>query len=198
MIPDSTKYQQVIHKIDQENAQDPNREFHDEKEFPKELIYSYRMTEWLNKMDPDASEELQIAARAQHICRWVIPREEYPMDRKGYHQWRTKLKEFHAAKTASIMKEFGYDEDTIDRVKSLILKKRMKTDPESQMLEDVVCLVFLENYFQDFSQKHEEEKIKEIIQKTWRKMSDMGRTTASQLQLNPEAEKLIREALQEI
>jgi len=198
MIPDSTKYQQVIHKIDQENAQDPNREFHDEKEFPKELIYSYRMTEWLNKMDPDASEELQIAARAQHICRWVIPREEYPMDRKGYHQWRTKLKEFHAAKTASIMKEFGYDEDTIDRVKSLILKKRMKTDPEPQMLEDVVCLVFLENYFQDFSQKHEEEKIKEIIQKTWRKMSDMGRTTASQLQLNPEAEKLIREALQEI
>jgi len=198
MIPDSTKYQQVIHKIDQENAQDPNREFHDEKEFPKELIYSYRMTEWLNKMDPDASEELQIAARAQHICRWVIPREEYPMDRKGYHQWRTKLKEFHAAKTASIMKEFGYDEDTIDRVKSLILKKRMKTDPESQMLEDVVCLVFLENYFQDFSQKHEEEKIKEIIQKIWRKMSDMGRTTASQLQLNPEAEKLIREALQEI
>jgi hypothetical protein len=196
MIPNIEKFQQAILRIDQENQKDPHSETWNGQEFPKELLYSKRMTGWLKKFQPGASEELQLAARSQHICRWTIPRESYPMDRKGYLQWRTELKNFHAQKAQEILKESGYTHDVIDRVKSLILKQRLKTDKESQTLEDVVCLVFLEYYFSEFAEKHPEHKVISIVQKTWKKMSDEAHQVALTINLSSNDLTLIQKAVQ--
>ncbi len=194
MIKDTTRFQKAIHKFDQENSKDPNTETSNGKELPKELLYAQRMTEWLSKIAPQGSEALKLAARSQHICRWTIPRESYPMDRKGYLLWRSELKKFHAQKAEDILNESGYDQATSDRVRSLILKK---TDPESQILEDVVCLVFLEYYFEDFSQKHEKKKVISIVRKTWNKMSESAQELALSLELGNESNHLISCALYE-
>ena len=193
------RFLKAISLIDKANIQDPNKEVLEGKEYPMEVIYSNRMTSWLDKLDSDASEQLQIAARAQHIERWKIPRAKYPRDREGYRNWRKELMQFHAEKAGDIMLEAGYDEISISRVKSLIKKERFKTDSESQMLEDVVCLVFLENYFSDFSKEHmdDNEKINRIIKKTWNKMSDKGRDLAMEIDLPAEAKSLILKALED-
>lgn len=193
------RFQKAISLIDKANIQDPNKEVLEGKEYSMEMIYSNRMTSWLDRLDSDASEQLQIAARAQHIERWKIPRAKYPLDRDGYRKWRNELMQFHAEKAGDIMLEAGYDENSISRVKSLIKKERFKTDSESQMLEDVVCLVFLENYFSDFSKEHmdDNEKINRIIKKTWNKMSDKGRELAMEIDLPSEAKSLILKALED-
>ncbi len=193
------RFQKAISLIDKANIQDPNKEVLEGKEYSMEMIYSNRMTSWLDKLDNDASEQLQIATRAQHIERWKIPRAKYPLDRDGYRKWRNELMQFHAEKAGDIMLEAGYDENSISRVKSLIKKERFKTDSESQMLEDVVCLVFLENYFSDFSKEHmdDNEKINRIIKKTWNKMSDKGRELAMEIDLPSEAKSLILKALED-
>ena len=196
MTLDQTKFQLAIEKFDAENSRDPNKEIVNEMEYPKELLYAQRMTERLLKFNPDASETVQLAARSQHVCRWTIPREDYPMDRKGYLIWRTELKEFHADKAAGILQDCGYDKDTIDHVKSLIRKEKMKQDADSQLLEDVVCMVFLEFYFDDFAAKHDTEKVISILQKTWRKMSEDGRQDALELKLPSAARQLLMQALE--
>lgn len=198
MVQDKTKLQNTINAIDKLNTQDPNKESFDSKQYPKELLYSIRMTNWLDRLEPQASEELRIAARAQHIQRWEIPRGDYPMDREGYKKWRKVLMDFHAKKTGEIMLKNGYGEESISRVKSLIKKEKFKTDHESQVLEDVVCLVFLENYFAEFSREHKYEKPKmnRIITKTWNKMSERGRVLAVELNIPEHARALISEALQ--
>ena len=195
MISNTNRFQQAIEKIDQENQQDPNTELFNGQEQPKEFLYSQRMTNWLMKFQPNASEALQLAARSQHICRWTIPRESYPMDRKGYLRWRTELKRFHAEKAEYILASTGYDQPLIDRVKSLILKQQMKTDADSQTLEDVVCLVFLEYYFSEFAQKHPEEKVISIVQKTWNKMSEGARQKALTLKFSAADFTLIEKAI---
>lgn len=197
MSTDKSKLQKTIELVDQANSQDPNLESYNGKEYPKEFLYSLRMTEWLDKLDPDTSEELKVSARAQHIQRWLIPRNKYPINREGYRKWRKELMDLHADKTADIMKKTGYSDESISRVKSLIRKEKFKTDPESQMLEDVVCLVFLENYFTDFSKEHkdDEKKMNRIISKTWNKMSEKGRGLALDLEIPAEARELIEKAL---
>ncbi len=195
MINENNRFQLAIQRFDSENSQDPNIETMKGTEFPKELLYAQRMTKWLNRINPVASEPLKLAARSQHICRWTIPRESYPMDRKGYLLWRTELKKFHAEKSSGILEECGYEKATIDRVKSLILKQRMKTDPESQALEDVVCLVFLEFYFEDFVAKHEPEKVVSIVRKTWAKMSESGQKHALTLEFGDASNQLITQAI---
>jgi len=117
------------------------------------------------------------------------------MTRQGYHQWRTTLYSFHADEAARILHEVGYDDATIDRVRSLLRKEKLKADPQTQALEDVICLVFLENYFADFAIKHEEEKVIGILRRTWKKMSERGRAAALELPLTPEARRLVEKAL---
>lgn len=190
-----SNFEQAIRAIDQKNAEDPNIENHDGKEYPRELLYAERMSEKLLEFDPEASDELQIAARAQHICRWKYPRDKYPMDRPGYLKWREELKKIHADLTAKILREVDYDEEFIKRVSFLIRKKLIKKDKESQTMEDVVCLVFLQYYFEDFAAKHEDEKIKDIIKKTWAKMSPEGHEAALRLPLSSESLRLIKAAL---
>ena len=190
-----TKIEQAAALIDEKNSQDPHIEIAAGKEYPKELLYSLRMVQKLLQFKPDASEELQIAARAQHICRWMSPREQYPMDRIGYLKWREDLKKMHADITAKILEETGYSAEFIDRVSFLIKKKLIKKDEGTQTLEDVICLVFLENYLEEFAAKHPEEKIVDILQKTWGKMSEEGHEAALKLPLTPHSMKLIKKAL---
>ena len=196
-LNNSSRLQKTIEAIDIANSEDPNIEIYDDSEYPRELLYSIRMTNWLDKLDPNASEELRIATRAQHIQRWKIPRDKYPIDREGYKKWRKVLMELHAEKAGQIMVEHGYGEESISRVKSLIKKEKFKTDHESQLLEDVVCLVFLENYFSDFSKEHidDKDKMNRIIKKTWNKMSEKGRAIALELKIQDDARALILEAL---
>ena len=191
----TTPFQNASKWIDAENAQDPNHEIYQEKSYPKELLYSNRMYERLMNFHPNASEAVQIAAKAQHICRWKSTRESYPMDRVGYLRWREDLKKFHAKTTATILEKAGYDDTFIDRVSFLIEKKLLKKDEETQLLEDVICLVFLEFYLDPFVHKHDREKMKNIILKTWNKMSEKGHQEALKINFIPENLALIKEAL---
>jgi hypothetical protein len=181
--------------IDAENTQDPNSEIYQSKTYPKELLYSNRMYERMMDFHPNASEAVQIASKAQHICRWKMPRESYPMDRVGYLKWREDLKKFHAKMTSEILEKAGYAQEFIDRVSFLIEKKSLKKDAETQLLEDVICLVFLEYYFDPFVQKHDREKMKNIILKTWNKMSEAGHQEALKINFSDANLQLIKEAL---
>lgn len=191
----SERFKNSLQAFDNVNAQDPHKELSEGNEIPKELLYSQRMSAMLNDFAPDASEALALAARAQHIQRWAIPREEFPMDRKGYLLWRNKLKKYHGELAASIMKENGYDEETAEKVEDLLNKRKLKVDGDSQTLEDVVCLVFLKYYFEDFIPNHEEPKLIDIVRKTWNKMSEKGRKAALALELPPKSAAVVREAL---
>ncbi|MCW2120951.1 DUF4202 domain-containing protein [Flavobacterium sp. 7A] len=191
----TTAFQQASQWIDAENAQDPNIETYESVNFAKELLYSNRMFAKLMDFCPSASEAVQIASKAQHICRWKIARNSYPMDRVGYLKWREDLKKFHAQTTAKILKKSGYDSEFIDRVTFLIEKKLLKKDKETQLLEDVICLVFMEYYLQPFVEKHDREKLKNIILKTWNKMSEEGHEAALKINYTSENLELIKEAL---
>jgi len=183
--------------FDEANGQDPNTEEYKGKAYPKEVLYAIRMTDKLKEFAPNASETLLLAARCQHIRRWEIPRETYEMNRAGYLKWRQDLKKFHAQKAAVILRGIGYSKETIDSVCILLEKKQLKKNQDTQTLEDVVCLVFLEFYFESFAQKHPEEKTLEILQKTWRKMSEKGRSAALALPLTPESLQLVKKAIGE-
>lgn len=189
------RFEGTIKEFDVVNAQDPNQEMVDGVQVPKELLYSQRMTETLNNYCPEASETLQLAARSQHIQRWAIPRKDFPMDRKGYLMWRTKLKQYHGELAGSIMRKHGYEAEEVRKVADLLNKRRLKTDEEAQTLEDVVCLVFLQYYFDDFIKKHEEAKLIDIVQKTWNKMSEKGQKAALALTYTEEAGAIVHKAL---
>lgn len=188
--------EKTLAAFDAANAQDPNTEIVNGQPIAKELIYSQRMTEHLHKFLASASIELQLAARSQHICRWKIPRSNYPMDRQGYKKWRLELAAFHGEIAGEIMQANGYDESAIQRVKDLLLKRSLKRDDEVQALEDVICLVFLEFYLEDFAAKHDEVKLIDIIQKTWNKMSEAGHAAALKLPLSDTMLALVTKALQ--
>ena len=167
-------YQAAIAAFDKANGEDPNQEMHEGKAYPKELLYSLRMGEMQERFAPDASEAVKLAVRAQHIRRWMIPRNEFPMDRQGYLQWRTRLYKFHAQTAGDLMREAGYGEEMVERVMTAVSKKGLKVNPETQLMEDVGDLVFLEHYMMGFASKHpeySEEKWIPIINKTWQKMS---------------------------
>jgi hypothetical protein len=193
-------FQAAIDSLDSANAEDPNKETAQGKEYPKELLYAQRMSEMQERYAPEASEAVKLAVRAQHIRRWKIPRSDYPMNKSGYMLWRTTLYKFHAEAVGSIMGETGYDEEMVDRVKAIVGKKNLKTNPETQMMEDVVDLVFLEHYISNFVDQHpeyDEEKWMLIIKKTWNKMSHRAHefTLTGKIQLPEELAPLILKAV---
>jgi hypothetical protein len=157
--------------FDAYNANDPHLEKANGVNEPKELLYARRMTERLNKYKSDVPEYIQLAARCQHIGRWEIPRSTYPMDKKGYLQWRNTLKIHHAKIADQILTSSGYDNVTVEKVKSLLLKKELQTSADTQLLEDVICLVFIEHYLEDFADQHDDEKVVDILRKTLKKMT---------------------------
>lgn len=170
MIENSTRFNQALALFDAANAEDPNR---DEGQ-PKELLYGQRMSDMIGRYAPDASEAAQLAVRAQHIRRWTVPRNTYPMTKEGYHAWRTGLYTFHADTAGELMRQAGYDDAMIGQVKKAVGKRGIKVNPDSQMLEDIANLVFIEHYLLAFAQskpEYSEEKWLEIIRRTWGKMS---------------------------
>ncbi|NCF35915.1 MAG: DUF4202 family protein [Gammaproteobacteria bacterium] len=175
MPQSKTIYETALSLIDAANSADPNRVSADGKEWPKELLYSDRMSDMLRRFAPDADDAMKLAIRAQHIERWKSPRNAYPMDRIGYLKWRKDLYKIQANTAAALLQQAGYDDETIERVRNSVAKKNIKGNPDTQLLEDVTDLVFMEHYMLEFVGKHpdySEEKWIEIIQKTWNKMSD--------------------------
>ena len=175
MSQNQSTYDKARALIDAANSADPNRVTLDGKEWPKELLYSERMSEMLERYRPDADDAMKLAIRAQHIERWKSPRSDYPMDRIGYLKWRKDLYKIQANTAAELLRQAGYGDDEIGRVRNAVAKKNIKGNPDTQLLEDVTDLCFMEHYMLEFVGKHpdySEEKWIEIIQKTWQKMSD--------------------------
>ncbi|PKM45213.1 MAG: DUF4202 domain-containing protein [Gammaproteobacteria bacterium HGW-Gammaproteobacteria-1] len=171
-------FEQAANLIDAANAEDPNMEMADGREWPKELLYSHRMADILQRYTPEADEAQQLAIRAQHIQRWKSPRGDYPMDRNGYLQWRTQLYKFHAESAGALLAQAGYGAEVIERVKQAVGKRALKVNPDTQLLEDVAGLTFIEHYMLPFAGKHpeyDEAKWIDIIRKTWKKLSDRAR-----------------------
>ena len=177
MIENLDRFNRAIALFDAANAEDPNQD----QGSPKELLYSQRMTEMIGRYAPDASEVAQLAVRAQHIQRWKVPRNSYPMTRDGYLAWRTGLYKFHAETAGELMREAGYDDDTIAEVKKAVSKRQLKVNADTQLMEDVADLVFIEHYMLGFAvgkPDYSEEKWLEIIRKTWKKMSEAAHAFA--------------------
>ncbi|MDT0620362.1 DUF4202 domain-containing protein [Croceitalea vernalis] len=189
------KLLEAFRLFDEANSKDPNSEAVDGIRYPKEVLYASRMTETLNKFEPNASESLRLTAHCQHICRWEIPRNSFEMNRAGYLKWRQELKKFHVKKAKEILTEVGYSETIIAQVAFLLLKKQLKKSIETQTLEDVICLVFLQYYFEPFTTKHNDAKIIDILQKTWRKMSEKGRAAALKITFSKKSAELINQAI---
>lgn len=184
-------FEKALKEIDRFNSQDPRQKIDDGIAHPQELIYSKSLTEWVLKLDPQASEALRVAARGQHIGRWTIPRSEYPAGRSGYLRWREELKAFHVEKIGAILRDIGYEEDFIERVASLMSKNNMKEDPDAQTLEDGLCLVFFETQFMDLVEKTPADKMKIVVRKTWKKMGPKGREIALKLKLPFEVKRFL-------
>jgi hypothetical protein len=184
---------ELLRRIDQLNSEDPNQEMVDGVPRPRELVYAERLSAWVQRLAPQASEALRIAARGQHVQRWTIPRSRYEMNRRGYLRWRETLKAFHADTVAGLMGEAGYPPEMIQRVRELMSKRRLAEDPETQTLEDALCLVFLETQFADLRRKTPEDKMRDILRKTWGKMSSRGRAAAGELPLTAEEKRWITE-----
>jgi hypothetical protein len=180
--------------IDAVNARDPVLAEVEGRGVARALLYGQRMSQALDDFAPGASELLQIAARAQHIERWVIPRQSYPEGRAGYLHWRRVLQQHHGAKAGAQMAEAGYDEAERQRVAQLLRKAHLASDPEAQVLEDVVCLVFLRFEAPEFIARHDDAKVVDILVKTMRKMSAEGLAAAGSLALEPRLTRLLQEA----
>ena len=185
------KFTAAIRRFDEENSRDPNSESGQ----PRELLYAQRLTDWVLKLCPSASEPLRLAARCQHICRWESPRENYPANRAGYLKWRADLKKFHAEKSGAILREVGYDDDTIRRVQDLNLKKNFPADAECRVLEDALCLVFLEFQFAALVAKSDDEKMINALRKSWEKMTEAARAEALKLNFGEREKSLVVRAL---
>ncbi|WP_342648250.1 DUF4202 domain-containing protein [Mucilaginibacter sp. CSA2-8R] len=193
-----SKLEQAFQLFDDYNRQDPRNIAWDGETHPQEYFYALKLYEWVLKLDRTASEELLLASRSQHIGRWEIPRESYPDGREPYLKWRKDLALHHAEVTARLLKQAGYDDEMVERVSQIILKKRIKVDADVQTMENALCLVFLEFQFEDFRKKYtdEPEKMVNILRKSLIKMDAHGHNFALRLSYSDDGLSLISQALQ--
>jgi Domain of unknown function (DUF4202) len=192
---DAGRFDAALRRFDEENARDPNQETADGVAQPQELLYAQRLSDWVLRLQPDASEALRLAARCQHLCRWEIPRQSYPMTRPGYLQWRATLKKFHAQKAGDILRGLGYPDELVRRVQDLNLKKDFPRDPEGRVLEDALCLVFLQYQFAELASKTAEDKTINALQKSWQKMTPAARAEALKFNYGAHEKALLERAL---
>jgi hypothetical protein len=194
-VADATRFREAIQRFDELNAADPNRELIEGVPQPRELLNARRLCDWVMALAPNASEELRLAARSQHLCRWEIPRAKYPMTRAGYHHWRNELKRLHAEKSSAVLFAVGYPAEVVAKVRDLNLKKNFPADPESRVLEDALCLVFLQFQFAELASKTDEPKVVNALQKSWNKMTPAAHEHALRLDFAPRERDLIQRAL---
>jgi hypothetical protein len=194
-IANASRFQAAISEFDRENSRDPSSLNVAGVERPRELVDAERLSAWVERLAPDASEALRLAARCQHIRRWQIPRGSYPSGRVGYLQWRTQLGRFHADTVTRILEQLGYERELIDAVRRINLKQGLHSNPDTQTMEDALCLTFLEFEFAEFCGKYPAEKVIEVVQKTWKKMSAQAHELALTLRFSPAALALVQRAL---
>lgn len=180
--------------FDAYNNQDPNQETVGTEKLSKETLYGLRMSIWLNRYDVSAPDQVKLAARSQHIGRWEMARDSFPMNRTGYLKWRSQLAIHHSKTAGNILSNLGYEEELIDKVKFLLQKKQLRQNEETQLLEDVIFLVFVEHYLEPFAAKHTDEKVIDIIAKTLKKVTARAIETASSISVSERMERLIGEA----
>src|SRR5260370_23474426 len=192
---DRNRFETALKRFDQENSRDPNLQLTDGARLPRELVYAQWLSDWVLRLQPDASEPLRLAARSAHLCRWVIARDSYPMTRAGYLRWRGQLKSFHARKVGEILREIDYPEDLVTRVQNLVSKAAFPADPDSRVLEDALCLVFLDRQFSELASKSSDEKMVNALQKAWKKMTPAARKIALGLTYGPREKSLLNQAL---
>lgn len=192
-----SKYERALERIDLAHKDDPNTITINDTTVPYEYHYACQMTKYLERLNPSASELLRLAIRAQHLRRWETPRSSYPATKIGYHSWRSGLQKQQAALVEKICIESGYEEVDALRVGAMVRKADLKKgDPDTQTLEDVACLVFLDDQFDKFERElGDEEKIVDILRKTWGKMSEAGRGEALKLNLSERGGALVQRAL---
>ncbi len=200
MHENGTRFQKVVSRCDAAHREDPRLVSSQAEETQWSVLYHQRLSHWVEYLDPNASEELRLATRCQHIRRWMIPRIDYPEGVSGYRRWRSDLARFHADQAGQILREAGYESRTIGRVRDLLIKKGLKHDPEVQLFEDAICLVFLENEFADFAGKHKRDKLLRAVRKIWMKMSPRGHEVAKQLvgEFPKGLQKLVSEAIGDV
>lgn len=192
---DPARFAAAVQRFAEANAKDPNTVEVAGVAEPRELVYSRWLVEWVLRLQPEASESLRLAAHSQHLRRWEIPRESYPMTRPGYLKWRANLKLFHARKAGETLSELGYDEAIVKRVQELNLKKNFPQDPEVRVLEDALCLVFLEHQFGELARKSAEDKVINALRKSWDKMTPRARELAQELSYGEREKELLKRAL---
>jgi hypothetical protein len=190
-----TKFEQAIRLFNNYNRNSPETVFSGGEPYPAEYFYALKLHEWVLKLAPNAGEALLLASHCQHIGRWEIQRSMYPDGRIGYLKWRSDLSRFHADTASSLLRSISYDEAIIQEVREIVLKKHLKTAPDVQIMENALCLVFLEFQFDDLISKQPEDKMIGILQKTWAKMSPQGKEQALKISYSPEGAKLIDRAL---
>ena len=195
--PMTTRFQSALQTIDDFNRKDPRRWVSKNgSEEPYEVAYSKIVSHWVLALCPDAAEEVQLAARAMHIGRWMKPRNNFPLGLNGYLQWREDLKRHHATLIAKLLQPLNYETTIITRIQALICKEN-PADPENQLLEDALCLVFLEHQLANFIERHEPNKVVDILKKTWGKLSEQGKASALELPYSSKAATLLKEAIHE-
>jgi len=195
-VTDTERLAAVIVAVDEANADDPNTIVARGAERPKEQAHAELMTEWVQRLDPDASELQLIAARAHHLRRWAIPRSSFPDGRAGYLRWRKQLKDAHADDVGRLMADAGYGPDDVERVQQIVRKERLASDPQVQVHEDALCLVFLETQFDELADRLGDDHIVEVLRKTLKKMSDRGKEAALGLGLSERQRTLLGRALE--
>ncbi|KAL2803049.1 hypothetical protein BJX63DRAFT_89017 [Aspergillus granulosus] len=198
----TTPFEKALSLIDAAHSLDPTKVTppNTQDEIPYELLYANKMTKYLSLRSPSASDSLRLAVRAQHLKRWEVPRAEFPATKIGYHSWRTHLARRQAEIVAGMCVEAGYGADFAERVAALVRKEGLRggEDEEVQALEDVACLVFLEDQLEEFQSGYEEEKVIGILQRTWAKMSARGRELALGMELKEKSAELVKRALADV
>lgn len=189
------KLEKAFELFDAYNKQDPHAISWKGVTYPAEYFYALQLYDWVKKLEPTAGEVLLLASRSQHIGRWKSPREDYPAGKAGYYKWRINLAGFHADTAGTLMLEAGYDDNDVKAVQSIIRKENLRSNPGVQVMEDALCLVFLQFQFEDFIAKHEDEKVITILKRTWGKMSERGREAALSLSFSQRGKELLEKAL---
>jgi Domain of unknown function (DUF4202) len=183
--------------FDGRNAKDPRRDRVAGAEVPRALAEADRLSAWIEALEPEASEALRLAARCQHLERWMLPRSDFPEGRSGYLRWRKNAADHHANEAAAVLREVGYDQATIEAVRRINLKQDLARDRDAQTMEDALCLAFMERELEELAEKHDEQKLSRILRKTWQKMSERGRSAAAPLLdgLAPKTRALVLQAI---
>lgn len=189
-----TQYHKAKEKINQEHSLDLTFNTEGGIEYPAELLYSNRMLSILELVLPESSNVMKIAALCQHLKRWQIPRDNFPYDRRGYHEWRRVVMDYQLEQTRLVLSDVGIEKDDITQITTILKEQGNKLNRDSQIIMDTACLVFLKWYMEPFSAKHQHEKVFDILKKTMRKMSSNGIKLIAKLDLSTSSQHLIEQA----